>query len=83
MEEYVEKEYNVIQQNILEPFKPFPEETEFDKSYNEDFGKFHNELQDLYVWWKNLNDDDFDPAFEEKSDEMFDRLMKIRKFLWT
>lgn len=79
MEEYVEKEYNIVQQNILDQFKPFSNEIE----YNKDSEKYHNELQALYVWWKNLNDDDFDPAFEEKSDEMFDRLMKIRKFLWT
>jgi len=43
---------------------------------------FVDEVRLLYTWWlKRKNDDLFDN--DDEDDEMLNRLMKIRLFLWT
>ena len=53
-----------------------------DKEYKHSIGPWeksiHNELMDLYHWWKNRTDDD-----DEVDDAMLLRLMKVRKYLWV
>ena len=65
-------------------------------SYEGDWKMVGDEIKELYTWWKfdrqkeidehakNIGNQDWDcDAMNKKDDMMLDRLMKIRRSLWT
>jgi hypothetical protein len=95
LEQFVEKEYGV--EKLLKDFEPIEKSTgdksgyeeqynEWIENYNQIEENFHNEMRDLYFWWKDIKKHEKETDYHQFSkdcDKNLMRLMKIRRLLWT